>query len=89
MLTSSWLCYVTTSARTSWNLPPEDLLDAAYIPSLWAVQKTVLMVLTGIIIGPLAIADILEPRAIVHLSVALVISPDRAVENSPLCCGMR
>ena len=24
-----------------------------------------------------------------RLSVALVISPDRAVENSPLCCGMR
>jgi hypothetical protein len=24
------------------------LLDAAYVPSLWAVQKTVLMVLLGI-----------------------------------------
>jgi len=37
-----------TSARISWNLPLEDLLDAAYVPSLWAVQKTVLMVLLGI-----------------------------------------
>src|SRR3954453_4137226 len=49
--TSSWPCCVTTSARTSWTLPPEDLLDAAYVPSLWAVQKTVLMVLLGIVIG--------------------------------------
>jgi len=61
---------VTTSARTSWNLSPEDLLDAAYIPSLWAVQKTVLMVLIGIIIGPIAIADILKPRAVVHRHLA-------------------
>jgi len=64
---------VTTSARTSWNLSPEDLLDAAYIPSLWAVQKTVLMVLMvliGIIIGPIAIADILKPRAVVHRHLA-------------------
>src|SRR3954471_21760542 len=34
---------------------PEDLLDAAYVPSLWAVQKTVLMVLLGIVIGPLSV----------------------------------
>ncbi len=61
---------MTTSARTSWNLSPEDLLDAAYIPSLWAVQKTVLMVLIGIIIGPIAIADILKPRAVVHRHLA-------------------
>jgi hypothetical protein len=46
------------------------LLDAAYIPSLWAVQKTVLMVLIGIVIGPLAVADILAPRAIVHRHLA-------------------
>ena len=39
---------------------------AAYIPSLWAVQKTVLMMLIGIVMGPLAIADILAPSAIVH-----------------------
>ena len=61
---------MTTSARTSWNLSPEDLLDAAYIPSLWAVQKTVLMVLIGIIIGPIAIANILKPRAVVHRHLA-------------------
>jgi len=61
---------VTTSARISWSLPPEDLLDAAYVPSLWAVQKTVLMVLIGIVIGPLAIADILAPSPIVHRHLA-------------------
>lgn len=61
---------MTTSARTSWTLPPEDLLDAAYVPSLWAVQKTVLMVLIGIIIGPLSLIDIVAPRAVVHRHLA-------------------
>ena len=61
---------MTISARISWTLPPEDLLDAAYVPSLWAVQKTVLMVLIGIVIGPLAIADILAPSANVHRHLA-------------------
>jgi hypothetical protein len=46
------------------------LLDAAYVPSLWAVQKTVLMVLLGIIIGPLSLADIVAPRALVHRHLA-------------------
>jgi hypothetical protein len=61
---------VTTSARTSWTLPPEDLLDAAYVPSLWAVQKTVLIVLLGIIIGPLSIAKITAPNAAAHRHLA-------------------
>jgi hypothetical protein len=34
------------------------------------VQKTVLMALIGIIIGPLALADILTARAIVHRHLA-------------------
>lgn len=59
-----------TSARTSWNLPPEDLLDAAYTPSLWAVQKTVLMVLLGIVIGAIPLASIVAARAIVHRNLA-------------------
>jgi hypothetical protein len=46
------------------------LLDAAYVPSLWAVQKTVLMVLLGIIIGPLSLADIVAPRAVIHRHLA-------------------
>jgi hypothetical protein len=61
---------VTTSARTSWNLPPEDLLDAAYIPSLWAVQKTVLMVRLGIVLGPLSLASIVAAHAMVHRHLA-------------------
>ncbi len=35
------------------------------------------------------VAEKLNEQAAALLSVALVISPDRAVENSPLCCGMR
>ena len=35
-----------TSARISWNLPPEELSDAAYIPSLWTVQKMALLILS-------------------------------------------
>jgi len=46
------------------------LLDAAYVPSLWAVQKTVLMVLLGIVIGPLSLASIVAPNAIVHRHLA-------------------
>jgi hypothetical protein len=46
------------------------LLDAAYVPSLWAVQKTVLMVLLGIVIGPLSLASIVAPHAIVHRHLA-------------------
>ena len=61
---------MTISARTSWTLPPEDLLDAAYVPSLWAVQKTVLMVLLGIVIGPLSVASIVAPHPRVHRRLA-------------------
>ena len=50
MPTSSLPWCATTSARSSWTLPPEDLLDAAHVPSLWAVQKTVLMVLLAVIL---------------------------------------
>lgn len=66
---------MTTSARTSWNLPPEDLLDAAYIPSLWAVQKTVLMVLLGVVLGPLSLASILTAQPTVHRHLANVRIP--------------
>ena len=37
----------------SWNLSPEDLLDQGCPPSLWRVQKVVLLILLGLIIGPL------------------------------------
>jgi hypothetical protein len=59
-----------TSARTSWKLPPEALLDAAYIPSLWAVQKTVLIVLLGIVIGAITLDSIVAAPAAVHRRLA-------------------
>jgi hypothetical protein len=47
------------------------LLGAAYIPSLWAAQKkTVLMVLLGIVLGPLRLASIVTPHAMVHRRLA-------------------
>ena len=63
-------CYATISARISWNLPPEDLLDAAYTPSLWAVQKTALLVLLGIVIGAIPLASILDAQPAVHRNLA-------------------
>ena len=49
---------MTTLARISWNLPPEDLLDADYIPSLWAVRKIALLALISIILGPMSLAGL-------------------------------
>jgi hypothetical protein len=46
------------------------LLDADYVPSLWAVQKTVLMVLLGIVIGPISLASIVAPDARIHRRLA-------------------
>lgn len=54
----------------SWNLPPEDLLDAAYAPSLWAVQKVALMVLLGIVIGTVPLTTILAAGRAVHRNLA-------------------
>ena len=58
------------SARISWKLPPEDLLDAAYTPSIWAVQKTVLMVLLGISIGAIPLASVVAAQPAVHRNLA-------------------
>jgi hypothetical protein len=63
-------CCATTSARISWTLPPEDLADAAYIPSLWAVQKIVLLVLLTIVLGPLSLDHVKTAEAIVHRRLA-------------------
>ena len=43
----------------SWKLPPEELLDAAYTQSLWAIQKTVLMVLLGCVGGTAGLGGLL------------------------------
>jgi len=58
------------SARKSWNLPPEDLLDQAYVPSLWRVQKTVLRVLLTIVLGALPLSAIIHAKRHVHQQLA-------------------
>jgi hypothetical protein len=59
-----------TSARISWTLPPEELFDAAYIPSLWAVWKVALLVLVAAILGPLSIDDLILAGPVVHRALA-------------------
>lgn len=61
---------MTISARISWNLPPEDLLDDAYVPSLWAVQKIALLVLLSIVLGPLSLDTLTAADARVHQRLA-------------------
>jgi hypothetical protein len=70
MHTSFSPCCATISAGISWSLPPEGLFDAAYVPSIWAVQKTVLMVLLSIIRGPISVASIVAAKPIVHRHLA-------------------
>jgi hypothetical protein len=55
-----------TSARISWTLPPEELSDAAYIPSLWTVQKMTLLILLSIVLGPLSLVDFIAAGPTVH-----------------------
>jgi hypothetical protein len=59
-----------TSARISWNLPPEALFDAAYIPSLWAVWKMALLALLAAVLGPLSIGDFILAGPEVHRALA-------------------
>jgi len=46
------------------------LLDADYIPSLWAVQKITLLVLLSVIVGPMSLAGLTAARPIVHRNLA-------------------
>jgi hypothetical protein len=59
-----------TSARISWTLPPEELFDAAYIPSLWAVWKMALLALLAAVLGPLSINDFIQAGPEVHRALA-------------------
>jgi hypothetical protein len=54
----------------SWNFPPEEMLDAGYIPSLWSVQKISLMVLVSIILGPLSLPALIAAGPSVHRNIA-------------------
>jgi hypothetical protein len=66
-----------TSARISWTLPPEELFDAAYIPSLWATEharegvwKMALLALLAAVLGPLSIDDLILAGPKVHRALA-------------------
>jgi hypothetical protein len=59
-----------TSARISWTLPPEELSDAAYIPSLWTVQKMTLLILLSIVLGPLSLDNFIAAAPMVHRQLA-------------------
>jgi hypothetical protein len=58
------------SARISWCLPPEDLIDAKYAPSLWRTQKFTLKILLGAILGPLTLQALLEASKRFHRLLA-------------------
>jgi hypothetical protein len=59
-----------TLARISWTLPPEELVDAAYIPSLWAVLRMALLALLAAILGPLSIDNFILAGPEVHRALA-------------------
>ena len=52
------------------NLPPEDLLDAGYIPSLWQAHRFVLRALLPAVLGSLPIQAVQDPGRSVHRKLA-------------------
>jgi hypothetical protein len=46
------------------------MLDADYIPSLWAVQKMTLLVLLSIVIGPISLGCLMAAGPRVHRNLA-------------------
>ena len=44
----------------SWNLSPQDLIDEAYIPSLWRTQQHALRCLLAAVFGSLLPAALLS-----------------------------
>jgi len=46
------------------------LLDEDYIPSLWAVQKIVLLVLLSIVLRPMSLAGLMAAGPMVHRHLA-------------------
>lgn len=55
----------------SWKLSPEDLIDEAYLPSLWTVQKTVRLALSLAILGPLSITRLRHAKPDAHKRMAI------------------
>ena len=58
------------SARSSWTLPPEDLLDATYVPSLWRAWDITRRVLLLAVLGSLNVEDLLHAGPNVHRRLA-------------------
>jgi hypothetical protein len=58
------------SARPSWNLSPQDLSDAQYLPSLWTAQKVALWALIQAIRGPITIQEMMRVTPNAHKSFA-------------------
>ena len=59
-----------TSARISWTLPPLDLLDARYGPSIWRVQKIVIRLLRAALLGHIAVECLKTADARFHRLLA-------------------
>ena len=59
-----------TSARISWNLPPQPLLEAGYTPSRWRVYKALALLVVALLLGRPSLADFLDAPARIHRSMA-------------------
>lgn len=49
---------------------PQDMIDAGYIPSLWAVQKMAVLALVFAVLGPLSVSMFLAAEPGVHQRIA-------------------
>jgi hypothetical protein len=56
--------------RSSWTLPPEDLLDAASIPSLWRVSDIGRRAVLLAVVGGFAVDHLLRADPNVHHRLA-------------------
>jgi len=54
----------------SWNLSPQDLLDAQYLPSLWTTQKVALLALLDAVRGRFTIERLVNASKASHRALA-------------------
>ncbi len=59
-----------TSARNSWNLPPRDLVEAAYIPSQWRVHRISALLLMMAVLGTIPLCRLLNSGDDLHWQMA-------------------
>lgn len=57
-------------SRDFLALSPQDLIDAAYQPSLWRVQKTAVLLLVLAVLGPLPVERMLDAGPGLHWQLA-------------------